>query len=88
MENLAFLMTAKLMDWPTIAIGLCCGLLVRSWASVVPIALVASLLVELLIMQVRGWAFSPSLFAVGAIAALPWVGFGFAVRLFAHRMLS
>lgn len=87
MDNLTIIAFAKLIDWSTIAIGLCCGLLATSWRHVVPLALVASLLAELLLTQVRGWSLSASLFAIGAFAALPWVVLGYLSRALLRRLL-
>ncbi|HVY44057.1 MAG TPA: hypothetical protein VG966_13560 [Hyphomicrobiaceae bacterium] len=86
MNDLTIIAFAKLIDWPTIALGLCCGLLATSWRHIVPLALVASLLAELLLTQVRGWSLSASLFAIGAFAALPWVVLGHLSRALVQRL--
>jgi hypothetical protein len=86
MNELLTIAAAKLMDWPTVGLGLAGGLLATSWVGVVPITLIVALLVELVLMQVRGWALNLTLLAVGAVAALPWVGIGFALRRLARRV--
>lgn len=82
MNSFAVLAFAKLIDWPTLLLGLGCGLLARAWWHVIPLAIIASVVAEVVLMLVRGWSISLPLFALGVIAALPWVAIGYALRSF------
>jgi hypothetical protein len=87
-EGWLIFLLAKLIDWPTVTIGTCAGLLAASWLRVLPVAVLASLIAELVITQVRGWTFSPALFALGVVAAVPWVALGFGLRAVVKRWVS
>lgn len=80
MEGPLFLLTARLLDWPTILCGVVAGVLAWSRIGILVLTLVASVAAELILTQVRGWPIRPYWLAVGAVAALPWAVLGFALR--------
>lgn len=80
MEGPLFLLEAKLLDWPTILAGISAGLLAWSRVGVVAMTLIAAVLAELILAQVRGWSIRPDWIAVGVVAALPWAVLGFVLR--------
>ena len=80
MDELLFLLQAKLMDWPTIAVGFVAGLLAWSRWGVPLMAVAAALAAEFIIMLVRGWPIRPYWILVGLIAVLPWAMLGLALR--------
>lgn len=87
MDTMLFLLQAKLLDWPTILAGLCAGLLAWSRSSAAALTLVAALIAEMILMQVRGWPIRPSWVVVGLVAALPWAALGYACRFLLLRLL-
>lgn len=80
MEGLLFLLVAKLLDWPTILAGICAGLLAWSRLGVAGMTLIAAVIAEVILTQVRGWPIRPYWVAVGVLAALPWAVLGFMLR--------
>jgi hypothetical protein len=79
-EEILFLLVAKLFDWPTVAIGICAGVVAWSRPSMLAMAAVTAGLAELTLMLVRGWPIRPYWLAVGFLAAVPWCALGFLLR--------
>jgi hypothetical protein len=80
MEEVLFLLVAKLLDWPTIAIGVGAGVVAWSRSGVLVMAAVTAVLTEFALMLVRGWPIRPYWLAIGFLAAVPWTSLGFLLR--------
>jgi len=79
-EGPLFLLVAKLLDWPTILAGICAGLLAWSRVGAAGMTLIAAVIAEVILTQVRGWPIRPYWIAIGVVAALPWAVLGFVLR--------